>query len=281
MLGCASPSRRFEAEAGRLGFAGHPVRGSGFQHIVFSDPALREVLAGESRAGGASGSPPRGPLHVYLGGDGSPRSAARHRPPDPTPRDTVALHLMALDPAPSVYLGRPCYHGVPACDPIHWTLGRYSEAAVESLVAALRRFGIPPEGLVLIGFSGGGALAMLMAERLPETRAVVTVAGNLDPGAWTAHHGFVPLRASLDPSQRPPLPPGVPQLHLLGGRDRAVPPALVGPALARQRAAHAWLYPRFDHACCWEEAWPDALDELAAALAGRRGAGAGPRPSGG
>jgi pimeloyl-ACP methyl ester carboxylesterase len=36
------------------------------------------------------------------------------------------------------------------------------------------------DGVVLIGYSGGGTLAMLLAARVPETRGVITIAGNLD-----------------------------------------------------------------------------------------------------
>ena len=104
---------------------------------------------------------------------------------------------------------------------------------------------------------------MLLAERVPETIAVVTLAGNLDVAAWTEHHGYAPLRESLDPATRPSLPAGIVQLHLRAERDRVVPPELVDDALARQPAAVALILPEVDHDCCWEEIWPDALVQLA------------------
>ena len=251
---CATPAERADREAQRLGFARGLVRGSGFDHVVYHREA---------------DDPGSGVLHVYLEGDGSPAAAARWHPPDPTLRRPLALRLMALDPAPSLYLGRPCYHGAGPCSPWYWTLGRYGEEVVRSLAAAVRRaaeeWGAP--GLVLIGHSGGGALAMLVAERLPETRAVVTLAGNLDPEAWAAHHGYEPLAGSLNPARRPPLDPRVLQLHLLGGRDAEVPPAVVEAALARQPGARRRLLPEADHDCCWEAVWPGLLAELRKALA--------------
>jgi pimeloyl-ACP methyl ester carboxylesterase len=248
LCACVTPSARVEREAARLGFTRERVRGADFSHVVYQR--------------GAAGDAAR--WHVYLGGDGSPRRAIRHDPPDPTPPEPVALRLMALDPAPSLLLGHPCQHAASPCDPRFWTRERYSEPVVSSLVAALRRR-LPPRPdreLVLIGFSGGGALAMLLAERVPETVAVVTIAGNLDVAAWAAHHGYAPLEGSLDPARRPPLDPALRQLHLLAARDERVPPALSEPVIARQAQARAIRYADFDHDCCWESVWPELLAEL-------------------
>jgi pimeloyl-ACP methyl ester carboxylesterase len=255
LLACSTPAERAERSAEQLGFQSSVVRGRHFDHRVYTRPGL--------------GSAER--LHVYLGGDGSPLRAFRNtpptRPPDPTPEDPLALRLMALDPAPGFFLGRPCYHGVGACQLLSWTLGRYGEPVVASLVAAARRVahGHGARELVLIGYSGGGALAMLMAERMPEVTALVTVAGNLDPDAWTAHHGFTPLAESLNPAQRPPLRSDLAQLHLTADGDERVPPALTRAAIERQPGARHEELPDFDHDCCWEQIWPGVLGEIGGA----------------
>jgi pimeloyl-ACP methyl ester carboxylesterase len=206
-------------------------------------------------------------LHVYLEGDGHPRRAARFTPPDPTP-SPLMLRLQRLDTERSILLGRPCQHGATPCEPGTWTLGRYGEQVVSALTDALQSWlrRAPAEEVVLIGFSGGGTLAMLLAERVPEVVAVVTLAGNLDVAAWVRHHDYVPLRGSLDPARRPALPPRVLQQHHLAERDETVPPALVRDAIARQPGAAAHLHRGFDHRCCWEDAWPAILSELALAL---------------
>src|SRR6266545_4164343 len=87
--GCAGPSERFAAR----------VEGEGFAHVVYRPAGLRPD-------GGRV-------LHIYLDGDGTPWERGRPAP-DPTPRAPLVLRLMALDPAPRVYLGRPCYHGLAA-----------------------------------------------------------------------------------------------------------------------------------------------------------------------
>lgn len=224
------------------------MRGEGFDHVVF-EPLTRGT----------------GPvLHVYIEGDGSPRQASRTIPPDPTPRKSVLLPLMAMDPRPRLLLGRPCHHGITPCNAESWTLGRYGDEVVESMTSALRRLSSQrgEQGIVLIGFSGGGALAMLMAERLPEVRAVVTLAGNLAVESWAQQHGYVPLEASLDPATRPPLDPAILQIHLRGARDRRVPPELTQPVIDRQHGARGRVYAEFDHRCCWQDVWPSILAEL-------------------
>ncbi len=254
LAGCATPSQRFDHRASELGFVRHNVPGTQFEHAVYQ-----------------SSDPRSGPLlHVYLEGDASPRMASRYSPPDPTPHRPQMLELMALDQAPSLLLGRPCQHGLdPACDPTLWTIGRYGEPVVASLVAALRRelhamraSGRSAPGVVLIGYSGGGTLAFLVAERVTETRAVVTLAGNLDTKRWAEHHGYVPLGLSLNPAERPPLDASVIQIHLLAGRDERVPPFLTEAVIARQKEANFHLHEAFDHECCWAAVWRATLAEL-------------------
>ena len=251
--GCVtSPPASLDREAKAFGFVSRTLDGTKFKHRVYLN-----------RSAGAAG----GRLHVYLDGDGTPWLGRGRPAADPTPRKPLALRLMALDPAPSVYLGRPCYLGLNRsanCHPWHWTHGRYGEPVVASLTAALRRLleeGIASD-LVLIGYSGGGALAMLLAERLPRVSAVVTLAGNLDVVRWAQLHGYSPLRGSLNPAERAPLPHRIRQWHWMGERDRNVPPASVRPVLAGGASTRVEVLPDIDHRCCWEEVWPRLLGAM-------------------
>lgn len=253
LAGCATPAERIDAEASELGFARRVVSGGAFRHVVYVNESRGEQAAGRS-----------GTLHVYLEGDGSPWIRERWIASDPTPRNPVLLRLMSLDGARSVYLGRPCYLGLaddPACDPMYWTSARYSPAVLDSTEEALHRVmeQLDSHRLVLIGHSGGGALAMLLAGRFEETAAVVTLGGNLDTDAWTALHGYSPLDGSLNPAKQPPLDPAIRQIHLVGENDTVVPPEMVRGVSAGQSAAVFRVVPRSDHACCWGEIWPDVL----------------------
>jgi membrane-bound lytic murein transglycosylase len=79
--------------------------------------------------------------------------------------------------------------------PLLWTHLRYSPEVVASMVSALRRFLTlhPSRRVVLIGYSGGGTLAWLMAGQVSETAAIVTVAANLDR-RLDAHPRLQPAR---------------------------------------------------------------------------------------
>ncbi len=246
------PAERFEQQARQLGFERALLTGDGFEHAVYAPAAATEGAL----------------LHVYLDGDGSPWLAGRWVSADPTPAPSLMLRLMALDPAPRLYLGRPCYHGMaahPGCNESLWTDARYSRRVADSMSRVLSNLLSQRHyrGLVLIGHSGGGTLAMLLAERLPQTLGLVTVGANLDPDRWAALHGFQPLKASLNPAARPPLLARIYQLHLTGGRDRTVPAYLVTDVLATQPDAEHWHIARYDHRCCWTEIWPALLERVA------------------
>ncbi len=252
LLGCASsPAQRVDSEARSLGFSRAVVAGAGFMHVVyFNRPATVTTR-----------------LHVYLDGDGSPWIRKRWVSADPTPRNPLMLSLMARDSESSVYLGRPCYHGFAdhsPCTPEFWTHGRYSQRVVDSMAAALkaimakRRY----QGLVFMGYSGGGALAMLLAERFSQTRVVITLAGNLDPQAWAKHHHYSPLWNSMNPTLRAPLPRKIRQIHIFGGRDTVVPIELSKSAVSKQRDPEVRIIAEYDHTCCWRELWPSVLEDL-------------------
>jgi hypothetical protein len=227
------------------------VAGAGFRHLVLSSER------------------PAGPtLHVYLDGDGAPWLGG-YPAVDPTPRDPLVLDLIALDPAPAIYLGRPCYHGLdgePACSPALWTSARYSEVVVVSMAAAVRRVlaARGAERVVWLGYSGGGALAVLLGARVPETAGVVTVAANLDVDAWADRLGSSRLVGSLNPARQPPLPSRVYQRHYVGGRDHTVP------AEVTRQNAELVVMPDYDHRCCWTSLWPAVLSDLERQKQGRR-----------
>jgi len=245
---CSTPSQRLNSEAVHAGYTRLMLEGKEFQHVAYFK----------------QGSGVSGVLHVYLEGDGTPWLSEDRIARDPTPRNPLMLRLMTIDPYPSLYLGRPCYNGLadsPECNPFYWTFGRFSPQVVDSMAAALRRF-LQSRGrraVAFFGYSGGGVLAMLLAERFEETESVITIAANLDIDKWCEYNGYTPLVGSLNPATRPLLSSEIRQLHLAGALDQNVPPSLIEPAVARQLNAKFVVVDEFDHRCCWEEIWGSIL----------------------
>jgi len=261
---CAtSPADSFDRTAARLGLTVGEIQGAEYRLRRYDDPTAAPVSApaGTRR------------LHVYLDGDGRPFVRPWQVAHDPTPQDPLVLHLLLADPQRAVYLGRPCYHGLhQGCDPRLWTLARYSEAIINAMSDAIVSLAAEHTAseIVLIGYSGGGTLATLIAERLPIVTAVVTLAANLDIDAWTRWHGFTPLADSLNPALLANSRPDLRQLHFSGDRDGNTPPELQSALAARLPSARFQIIEAFDHRCCWAEYWPALLAEIETWLASNR-----------
>lgn len=203
-------------------------------------------------------------LHVYLGGDGIPWLDVMTRSEDPTPTNSIVLQLMSQDDMPSLYLGRPCYHGLSktsSCNYYYWTDGRYSLKIIDNMHDAIKhmidKYNV--KKLTLIGFSGGGALATLLANKIPRTRTVVTIAGVLDTDEWTRFHHYSPLKGSDNPAEQPPLKRYIRQIHLVGDKDKNIPSSINSKFLNKQYSAEIVHYKDADHVCCWPEHWPNVL----------------------
>ncbi|MEA3640548.1 MAG: alpha/beta hydrolase [Lamprobacter sp.] len=209
-------------------------------------------------------SMPGGVLHLYLDGDGRPWRSRNQVARNPTPQNALVLGLLARDPAPALYLGRPCYQGeqeAEGCEPWLWTFGRYSERVISAMATALEQL-IEAESIdrvTLIGYSGGGVIAWHLAQRIPEVERLVTIAANLDLRAWTRLHGYSPLAGSLDPAAGPPMREPVQQLHLVGRSDQNVPATLTEPLEQRFGPSFQRRLIAAGHADGWLERWPDLL----------------------
>lgn len=210
-------------------------------------------------------------LTVYIEGDGFAWLSPSQASSDPTPIDPVGLKLaLAQRAGNAAYLGRPCQF-VDAertgCSARYWTGQRFAPAVIaaedRALDALKSRF--QARRLTLVGYSGGGAVAALLAARRNDVARLVTVAGNLDPAAWARHHHVLPLTGSLNPADSIDALKEVQQWHFVGGRDAVVPPALVESFADRfpaDRRPVVRIEPEFDHACCWVENWPRLMQEI-------------------
>ncbi|MBT8444443.1 MAG: alpha/beta hydrolase, partial [Gammaproteobacteria bacterium] len=132
-------------------------------------------------------------LFIYVEGDGTPWIRERRVSVDPTPVNPVMLRLMLPASQAAIYLGRPCYFGLatsPGCHSRWWTFERYGRRVVDSMCAAANTLASSARSVSLVGYSGGGAIVVRMSACTDKLASIVTIAGNLDPAAWTAMHGY-------------------------------------------------------------------------------------------
>lgn len=205
-------------------------------------------------------------IHIYLDGDGTPWENHRWITDDPTPRNHLVLRMMQQDQAPAILLGRPCYLGFSqssACHNKYWTSHRYSEHVVFSMTNVLNSWlqSNPYKKVVILGYSGGGTLAMLMAPAIKSVDSVLTVAANLDIVAWSQLHGYTPLFDSLNPTEFS-LPEEIKQFHLSGGDDHVVPNKIVKKIFKKNNHAIFILFPEYNHHCCWDDDWLGILANI-------------------
>lgn len=213
-------------------------------------------------------------LHIYLEGDGNPWFKGREPAINPTTRNPIALKLMLQDPQPSVYLNRPCYALLSKegarknriskddrCPSKFWTSGRYSQEVVKAMNEALdtikERTGA--KDFSLIGYSGGGALAVLIASSRSDVKNLLSIAANLDHAKWTQHFGYLPLDSSLNPIDYFPMGNNIERWHLIAKKDKTIPASILISAATSDVGSHIKEYENFDHRCCWGKYWPEIL----------------------
>jgi pimeloyl-ACP methyl ester carboxylesterase len=230
------------------GLAGGVSAGEGAWSPFVLDAGGRKLVAAMPEAAGPV-------LTVVIEGDGAAHDSGGRPSADPTPRRPTALALAKAWPGSAAWLGRLCQQVRaldPRCGEADWTSARYSDEAVRAAGAAVDALKVRAGAshVVLVGWSGGGVIAALLAARRADVAGLVTIASPLDLAAWTQARGLSPLTDSLDPRDLPPL--GIPQAHLFGAFDPVVPASQGVPAARRLGGPDAIVQVwRERHACCW------------------------------
>ncbi|MDD0976353.1 alpha/beta hydrolase [Pseudomonas fontis] len=198
-------------------------------------------------------------LRVYIEGDGRAWITSRTVSNDPTPTTSMTLGFALSDPQPSVYMARPCQFIRSAnCTQSVWTTARFSNAVVQAqsevLDALKARYGV--QGFELVGYSGGAAVALLLAARRSDVLQVQTLAGNIDPLAWTQLKVLTPLSGSLNPADYAEQLTKLPQRHFIGANDKVVPQAVSEAYLRKVRpSCSETVSVQADHHSGFEASW--------------------------
>jgi len=257
LWGCASIGPygdRYEA-ADRVAAAGGLTK----VHIQTRDFALTAY---------ARISSPGADITVYIEGDGSAWLSPTLLSGDPTPARPLVLQMAALDPAGNVaYLARPGQYASglsPGCDPLYWSDRRFSPEVVEAMSEGIEKLRcLSGSGRVdLVGYSGGGAIAVLVAARRSDIASLRTVAGNLDTEAVNRHHGVSFLAGSLNPIDEAARLARLPQRHFAGAKDTVVPVFVVRSFLKQAGdtdTRRLVVLKDVSHSRGWLEKWGDLL----------------------
>lgn len=210
-------------------------------------------------------------LTVYIEGDGHAWESPKQPSDDPTPIQPVGLELALQDPSSDVaYLARPCqYVGAETprnCSKAYWTYKRFAPEVITSLNEAITQLKQRQHAqeLILVGFSGGGAVAALIAAQRKDVVKLITVAGNLDITAWVTYHRLTPLTGSLNPADFVTQLQPIAQLHFAGRQDQVIPVSITESFIKRfpaQQRPKLVVIEKFTHVCCWAENWARLLNQ--------------------
>lgn len=213
----------------------------------------------------------RQPINLYIEGDGLAWLSLNTPSLDPTPRAATGLALAAVDPAPNViYLARPCQFTPmdlnPRCRVDYWTGRRFSPEVVASMDQAINQIvaRTPGQAINLIGYSGGAAIAVLIAAQRHDISSIRTVAGNLDSEYINRTHGVSAMPASLNPIDVATRIANIPQIHFNSETDTVVTPDVARRfvAIEGNRCARIQTVDHLAHDGDWSRQWRSLLSTV-------------------
>lgn len=181
---------------------------------------------------------------MFIEGDGNVWSAS-----DPTPNKAVALDLYQQYQGHKLYLGRPCmFIEHPSCTTSMWTTARYSAWAADETRKIMQNY---PNAAVIVGFSGGAAIAAQIAAK-QDVRALVSVSGNLSLKDMREHHNSKPLTGSVDPMTLAQIRAPIKVIAI--GRDDKIVPKQVASSFQSKFGGEIMEFSGNHHSCMkW---WP-------------------------
>lgn len=212
------------------------------------------------------------PVNVYIEGDGLAWVSVSQPSVDPTPRKALALSMAASDKSSNViYIARPCQFTSMEldhrCNVDYWTDKRFSEEVISSVNQALNKLLDNNQNakINLIGYSGGGGVAVLVAARRSDVVSIRTVAGNLDHVELHRINKVSQLSGSLNAIDEAKKVATIPQLHFIGTEDEIVTPAIAQKfqkASGDTKCIHLKMIENATHETGWTEIWPSLLNQL-------------------
>lgn len=218
---------------------------------------------------------------IFIEGDGAAWTRSGTKPPlDPTPRRLIPLELAMLEsrvldqhegPEASntliAYVSRPCqFRKAEECNEALWTSARFGSRVQELMNDAIRALvhttltkGLALEEnqprLILVGYSGGGTIAALLAASRGDVDCLVTLAAPLDIHAWARDQGLSPLFGSQNPVALLDRLGSVRSHHFVGENDSVVRLSALGEFAIPTNNRQVHLVPETSHNLGWTPSW--------------------------
>jgi len=215
---------------------------------------------------------------LYIEGDGLAWLNRRRISPNPTPKNPIALKLASADPTANViYLARPCQYvdikTESQCHSDYWTTKRLAPEIIASLDEAITviKQRARLNKIRLVGYSGGGAIAAILAAKRSDVLDFRTVAGNLDIDLFARHHEVTPLTGSLNPIDFADTLIKIPQIHFVGEDDDIITRPITESYINHLKKYDADLkcvevqkINNVSHTKGWESVWQRYVDKVIA-----------------
>jgi len=169
-------------------------------------------------------------LNIYIEGDGLAWENRYRLSRNPTPTDPIALKMALVDKAENIiYLARPCQYvdfslNKNCANQEYWSRARFSQKVIDSTNQAIDKIKIKYgfKNINLFGFSGGGAVAVLVASKRSDVKSIKTIAANLNHKMLMKMHKVSPLDQSLDAIDVAYKLSKIRQIHIAGKQDNTV-----------------------------------------------------------
>lgn len=181
----------------------------------------------------------------------------------------LVLSLAVIDPSENAaYLARPgqlTASGRPDCDAAYWSGKRFSPEAINAMNVAIDTLKSKSRAreINLIGYSGGAAIAVIIAARRSDVASLRTIAGNLDSEAVSRFHEVSSLEGSLNPIDFAGKISDIPRRHFVADNDNVIPTSATKSFVEKtgdKNGESITIVKETTHFSGWQKRWPSLLN---------------------
>ncbi len=152
------------------------------------------------------------------------------------------------------------------CSKKYWSSHRFAPEVIQSMDEVLNNIKQKDhiQKFNLIGFSGGAAVALLVASRRNDIASIRTVGGNLDHVKVNEIHNVSPMTESLNPRDIAKQINDIPQIHFLGEDDSVITPEVLHSYLqasGKTDCIQTETVEGVSHENGWGKVWPRLLSQ--------------------